>query len=96
MGHTYAITELAGSSERSLEDAIQGAIATASKTLRNLEWFEVKEIRGHIEGDRVGHYQVVLRLGFRYEQAHAQTVAEREGRAADESDLPVAEAGPVA
>ena len=95
MGHTYAITELAGSSERSLEDAIQGAITTASQTLRNLEWFEVKEIRGHIEGDRVGHYQVVLRLGFRYEQAHAQSVAERQGQGAMESDLPVAEAAPV-
>jgi hypothetical protein len=95
MGNTYAITELAGSSERSLEDAIQGAIATASKTLRNLEWFEVKEIRGHIEGDRVGHYQVVLRLGFRYEQAHAQAVAGREAMS-EASDLPASEAAPVA
>ncbi|MGK9167876.1 dodecin family protein [Inquilinus limosus] len=95
MGHTYAITELAGSSERSLEDAIAGAIATASKTLRHLDWFEVKEIRGHVEGDRVGHYQVVLRIGFRYEQSHAQVVAEREGRTADEGELPVSEARPV-
>lgn len=68
MGHTYAITELAGSSEKGLEDAIQTAIATASKTLRNLDWFEVKEIRGHLKDGRVGHYQVVLRVGFRYDE----------------------------
>ncbi|MGL4961830.1 MAG: dodecin [Inquilinus sp.] len=68
MGHTYAITELAGSSEKGLEDAIQGAVATASKTLRNLDWFEVKEIRGQLKDGKVAHYQVVLRLGFRYDE----------------------------
>ncbi|WP_395673872.1 dodecin [Inquilinus sp.] len=68
MGHTYAITELAGSSDKSLEDAIQGAVATASKTLRNLEWFEVKQIRGHLKDGKVAHYQVVLGLGFRYDE----------------------------
>ncbi|MGF6226701.1 flavin-binding protein dodecin [Inquilinus ginsengisoli] len=68
MGHTYAITELAGSSETGLEDAIQGAVATASKTLRNLDWFEVKEIRGQLKDGKVAHYQVVLRLGFRYDE----------------------------
>ncbi|MDR6294127.1 MULTISPECIES: dodecin [Inquilinus] len=67
MGNVYAITELAGSSELGLEDAIQGAIATASKTLRNLDWFEVKEMRGHIKDGKVAHYQVVVRLGFRYD-----------------------------
>ncbi|TSD88562.1 dodecin domain-containing protein [Mycobacterium sp. KBS0706] len=68
MGRTYAITELAGSSEIGLEDAIQGAVATASKTLRNLEWFEVKQIRGHLKDGKVAHYQVVLSLGFRYDE----------------------------
>ena len=68
MGHTYAITELAGSSEEGLEDAIQTAIGTASKTLRNLDWFEVKEIRGHLKDGKVAHYQVVLRVGFRYDE----------------------------
>ena len=67
MGNVYAITELAGSSDSSIEDAIQGAIATASKTLRNLDWFEVKEMRGHIKDGKVAHYQVVVRLGFRYD-----------------------------
>jgi len=68
MGRTYAITELAGSSEIGLEDAIQGAVTTASKTLRNLEWFEVKQIRGHLKDGKVAHYQVVLSLGFRYDE----------------------------
>ena len=45
-------------------------MSTASKTLKNLEWFEVSETRGHIEGGKVGHYQVVLKLGFRYEAKH--------------------------
>ncbi|WP_342238369.1 dodecin [Inquilinus sp. OTU3971] len=68
MGHTYAITELAGTSEKGIEDAIHGAVATASKTLRNLDWFEVKEIRGHLKDGKVEKYQVVLRLGFRYDE----------------------------
>lgn len=65
--HVYKITEIVGSSTTSLEDAIAKAVATASGTKRNLEWFEIKEIRGHIVDGAVGHYQVVVRLGFRYE-----------------------------
>ena len=95
MGHTYAITELAGSSEHGFEDAIAGAIATASKTLRNLEWFEVKEMRGHIKGDKVGHYQVVLRLGFRYEETNVQAIAERFGEASATARVPVADIAPA-
>lgn len=65
--HVYSVTEVYGSSADSLDAAIRNAIKTASKSLRNLEWFEVSEIRGHIvEGD-VGHYQVGVKLGFRYE-----------------------------
>ena len=65
--HVYSVTEVYGSSPDSLDDAIRNAIKTASKSLRNLEWFEVSEIRGHIvEGD-VGHFQVGVKLGFRYE-----------------------------
>ena len=67
-GNTYAITEIVGTSTDSVSDAIQNALTTASKSLRNLEWFEVVTIRGHIENARVGHYQVQLKLGFRYEQ----------------------------
>lgn len=65
--HIYSITEIVGTSKTSIEDAIDRAVATASRSLKNLDWFEVKEVRGHIEGDAVAHYQVVLKIGFRYE-----------------------------
>lgn len=60
----YKIIELVGSSATSIEDAIEGAIARASKTVREVRWFEVKETRGHVEGGKVAHYQVTLRIGF--------------------------------
>jgi len=66
--HSYAITEIVGSSKKSLEDAIRGAVASASKSLRNLEWFEVTEARGYIEDDSVSYYQVMLKIGFRYDK----------------------------
>lgn len=66
--HVYSISEVVGSSSSSLEDAISNAIETAARTVKNLDWFEVQEIRGHIENGRVGHYQVGLKLGFRYEK----------------------------
>ena len=62
--HTYKVVEIVGSSGTSIEDAIGGAIAKASETLRNLDWFEVVGTRGHIEGGRVAHYQVTLKIGF--------------------------------
>ena len=65
--NVYSITEIVGSSDKTIEDAIQNAIATASKKLRNLEWFEVTETRGHIVDGKVGHYQVALKVGFSYE-----------------------------
>lgn len=65
--NVHSITEIVGTSKTSIDDAIQVGIRTASKTLRDLEWFEVVEIRGHIvEGD-VGHFQVHMKLGFRYD-----------------------------
>jgi flavin-binding protein dodecin len=64
---TYVKTEVVGTSDRSISDAIDSAIATASRTLRNLEWFEVTEVRGTIRDDRVASYQVTLKLGLRYE-----------------------------
>ncbi len=63
--HVYRKTELVGSSTQSVTDAIETAIARASKTLRHLEWFEVTDIRGHIEAGKVAHYQVSLKVGFR-------------------------------
>ncbi len=65
--HTYKIVEIVGSSSDSIEDAIRGAIAQASATLRHLEWFEVVETRGHIVDGKVGHFQVHLKIGFRVE-----------------------------
>ncbi|WP_416899281.1 MAG: dodecin [Minwuia sp.] len=63
----YRKIEVVGSSETSIEDAIQGAVARANKKLRNVEWFEVVETRGHVTDGKVGHYQVVLKIGFRME-----------------------------
>ena len=62
--HIYTVIELVGTSETSIEDAIQGAIERASKTLHHLRWFEVVQTRGHIEGGRVQHYQLTLKVGF--------------------------------
>lgn len=63
----YSVTEIVGSSDKSMEDAIENAVSTASQTLRHLDWFEVTEIRGHIENNRIAHYQVGLKLGLQYE-----------------------------
>ncbi|WP_425404225.1 dodecin [Hwanghaeella sp.] len=65
--NVYSLSEIVGSSDKSIEDAIENAISTASKKLRNLEWFEVSETRGHIVDGKVAHYQVALKLGFRYD-----------------------------
>jgi dodecin len=62
--HVYKIIELASSSHESLEDAIRKGVSRAGETLDNLRWFEVKEMRGHIENGQVAHFQVVLRIGF--------------------------------
>jgi flavin-binding protein dodecin len=66
--HVYKVLELVGSSEKSIEDAIQNAITRASKTLRDMKWFEVLETRGHIENGSVRHYQVTLKVGFTLEK----------------------------
>lgn len=63
--HVYKRVEIAGSSPKSIEDAIENAIARTSKNLDLVEWFEVVETRGHIENGKVAHYQVVLKVGFR-------------------------------
>ncbi len=65
--HVYKKLEVVGSSTKSIEDAIENAIAECSKNLRNIEWFEVQETRGHVVDGKVGHYQVVLKIGFRIE-----------------------------
>ncbi|HXP97913.1 MAG TPA: dodecin [Telmatospirillum sp.] len=65
--HVYSITEIVGTSKTSIEDAVQHGIRTAAKSLRNLDWFEVKEIRGHIVDGEVSHYQVCMKIGLRYD-----------------------------
>jgi flavin-binding protein dodecin len=63
--HTYKITEIVGSSPESIDAAIRSGVARASTTLRNLDWFEVTEIRGHLQDGAVGHFQVSMKVGFR-------------------------------
>lgn len=66
--NVYAVSKVVGTSKKSIEDAIENAIETASKSIKNLDWFEVKETRGYIDNNKVAYYQVSLELGFRYEK----------------------------
>ena len=65
VGSTYKVVELVGSSSDGVQEAIDGAIARAAQTIRNLDWFEVKEIRGTIQDGRANWYQVKVGVGFR-------------------------------
>jgi flavin-binding protein dodecin len=65
--HVYKHLELTGSSSKSIDDAVRNAIAKASKTIRGLHWFEIIDTRGHIEGSKVAHWQVTLKIGFTLE-----------------------------
>lgn len=67
--HVYKKIEIVGSSQTSIEDAIQSGLARAAQTLSNLEWFEVTETRGHLENGRVAHWQVTLKVGLRIDDA---------------------------
>ncbi len=67
--HTYKKLELVGSSKTSIEDAIQNAISECSKSVKNMDWFEVVETRGHIVNGQVGHFQVTLKIGFRIQNS---------------------------
>jgi flavin-binding protein dodecin len=64
---TYRVIEIVGTSTQGTDDAIRSGIARASETLRNLDWFEVVQTRGHIEDGAVAHYQVTLKVGFKLE-----------------------------
>jgi hypothetical protein len=64
---TYKITEIVGTSSEGVDQAIRNGIAKASETLRNLDWFEVVEIRGHMGEQQMAHVQVVMKVGFRLE-----------------------------
>jgi flavin-binding protein dodecin len=65
--HVYKSIELTGSSPTSIEDAVSGAIAKASESLRNIQWFTVTETRGHVKDGKVAHWQVSLKIGFTLE-----------------------------
>jgi flavin-binding protein dodecin len=65
--HVYRMSEVVGSSTTSIDDAIKSAVRRASATVRNLEWFETQEIRGHVVDGEVAYFQVAIKLGFRVE-----------------------------
>ncbi|WP_181790024.1 dodecin [Streptomyces phytophilus] len=67
--HTYRITEIVGSSSVGVDDAVRNGVARAARTLRNLDWFEVTQVRGQLEDGAVAHWQVGLKVGFRLEDA---------------------------
>jgi len=67
--NVYSVSEIAGSSAESIEDAIKGAVRRASRTLHNLDWFEVTDIRGRIEDNERCHFQVTLKVGFRLDES---------------------------
>jgi dodecin len=66
--NTYSITEIVGTSTEGIDDAIKGAVSRASKTLHNLDWFEVTGMRGRIEDDGLCHFQVTVKVGFRLDE----------------------------
>ncbi|AXI78873.1 dodecin [Peterkaempfera bronchialis] len=69
--HTYRVTEIVGSSKDGVDAAVRNAISRASETLRHLDWFEVVQVRGHIEDGRIEHYQVGVKVGFRLEDGES-------------------------
>lgn len=67
MDNVYKTTEIVGSSTEGIEHAVHRAVEKASASLRHMRWFEVSEIRGHIEEGAVGHWQVTVKVGFTME-----------------------------
>jgi flavin-binding protein dodecin len=65
--HIYRVTEVVGSSQESVQQAIRNGIERVSQTVRNVEWFEATEIRGHVTDGQIDHFQVTLKVGFRLE-----------------------------
>ncbi|MBX9392432.1 dodecin family protein [Streptomyces sp. TRM72054] len=67
--HTYRVTDIVGSSPEGVDQAIRNGINRASQTLRNLDWFEVTEVRGQLDNGQIAHWQVSMKVGFRLEDA---------------------------
>lgn len=65
--NVYKVVEIVGSSTESIQDAVRKGVARASETIRNLDWFEVTETRGHIENGALSHFQVTMKVGFKLE-----------------------------
>ena len=63
--NTYKVTEIVGTSPNGVDEAIRNGVSKASQTLRNLDWFEVVGVRGHLIDGAIGHYQVTMKIGFR-------------------------------
>jgi flavin-binding protein dodecin len=66
--HTYRVTEIVGTSPEGVDAAVRNGIRRAARTLRELDWFEITQVRGHIVDGEVAHYQVGLKVGFRLEE----------------------------
>ncbi|MFE0517127.1 dodecin [Streptomyces sp. NPDC058964] len=65
--HTYRVTEIVGTSPEGVDEAVRNGIGRAAQTLRNLDWFEVTQVRGQIEDGQIRYWQVGLKVGFRIE-----------------------------
>jgi dodecin len=63
--HVYRLSEVVGSSQTGVDDAVRNAVRKAAETVRNIEWFEVKEVRGQVVDGDVAYFQVTVKLGFR-------------------------------
>ena len=83
--HTYKVIELVGSSKTTIEDAVKSAISKASQSLRNSRWFEVTQIRGQIEADKVAYWQVGLKLAFNVEGRQRKIISGESGKKAEGS-----------
>lgn len=93
--HVYRLIEIVGTSTQSIEDAVETAIARAESQLSDLRWFEIRNVRGHIEDGVVGHYQVSLRIGFTmddgFEDDEDEEEDEEDDNDEDDEDLDDAE-----
>ncbi|MDQ1514139.1 MAG: dodecin [Microbacteriaceae bacterium] len=66
--HVYRLSEIVGSSETGVDDAVRTAVRKAAQTVRNIDWFEVGEVRGQVVDGEVAHFQVTLKIGFRVDE----------------------------
>ena len=69
--HTYSVSEIVGTSPDGMDAAIRNGIERAGKTIRNIDWFEVVSVRGHADDEQVLHFQVTIKVGFKFEEPQA-------------------------